>query len=202
MRRWLEAMTSHYKKDASSPTVAIKSVILLCSIDATENQDVATVNIPGAFMHGDMDDDVYMVLEGKMAELFIRLNPQQYAPFLYSHNGRKLLYVKLKKALYGTLKVALLFWNHLSAKLESWGFVANPYDSCIINKIINGTQCTILWHVDNLKISHIDPNVVISVINQLLDEFCKEALLTVNRGKTHEYLGMTLDYMLPRKVQI
>jgi hypothetical protein len=43
---------------------------------------------------------------------------------------------------------------------------------------------------------------VTSVINQLLDEFGKEASLTVNRGKTHEYLGMTLDYTLPGKVQI
>jgi hypothetical protein len=89
-----------------------------------------------------------------------------------------------------------------SAKLESWGFVTNPYDPCVVNKIINCTQCTILWHIDDLKISHINPNVVTSVINQLLAEFGKEALLTVSRRKIHEYLGMTLDYTLPGKVQI
>ena len=153
-------------------------------------------------MHADMDDDVHMVLEGKMAELLVQLDPKRYSPHMHVENGRKLLYVKLKKALYGTLKAALLFWKHLSAKLNGWGFVANPYDSCVVNKEINGSQCTILWHVDDLKISHVDPDVVSAVISQLEAEFGKEAPLTVNRGTTHDYLGMTIDYSLPGKVQI
>ena len=43
------------KEDASSPTVAIESLMLSCAIDAMEGQDVATVDIPGAFMQADMD---------------------------------------------------------------------------------------------------------------------------------------------------
>ena len=38
------------KEDASSPTMAIESVMLSCTIDAMENRDVATVDIPGSFM--------------------------------------------------------------------------------------------------------------------------------------------------------
>ena len=44
------------------------------------------------------------------------------------------------------------------------GFVLNPYDACIANKEINGSQCTVIWHVDDLKISHRDPKVVDSVL--------------------------------------
>ena len=40
------------------------------------------------------------------------------------------------------------------------GFVLNPYDVCVANKEINGSQCTVIWHVDELKISHRDPKVV------------------------------------------
>ncbi len=41
----------HISKDeTSSPTVAIKSVMLSCTIDAREHRDVATADIPGAFM--------------------------------------------------------------------------------------------------------------------------------------------------------
>jgi hypothetical protein len=38
------------KEDASSPTVATESVLLLCIIDAKEERDVAVVDIPNAFV--------------------------------------------------------------------------------------------------------------------------------------------------------
>lgn len=51
------------KEDASSPTVAIEALMLSCVIDAKEGRDVATVDIPGAFMQADMDDLVHMRLD-------------------------------------------------------------------------------------------------------------------------------------------
>ena len=57
------------REDASSPTVAIESLLLSCVINAKEARDVATADIPGAFMQADMDDVVHMKLEGTMAEL-------------------------------------------------------------------------------------------------------------------------------------
>ena len=66
------------------------------------------------------------------------------------------MYVKLKKALYGTLQAAMLFWKTLTAKLVGLGFKVNPYDECVMNKIIHGQQCTILWLVDDIKITHTD----------------------------------------------
>ena len=64
------------------------------------------------------------------------------------------MYVKLRKALYGTLQAAMLFWQDLTRTLTDWGFIVNPYDRCVANKMVNGSQCTVLWHVDDLKISH------------------------------------------------
>jgi hypothetical protein len=52
------------------------------------------------------------------------------------------------------MQAALLFWKNLSAELEKMGFIKNPYDSCAANKMINGEQCTVLWHVDDLNLSH------------------------------------------------
>ena len=99
------------------------------------------------------------------------------------------------------MKAALLFWKRLSSQLTKWGFRINPYDSCVANKIIDDKQCTILWHVDDLKISHVDANVVTDVIKLIESEFGKEAPLTQTRGKIHEYLGMTIDFSLPGKVK-
>jgi hypothetical protein len=190
------------KEEASSPTVAIESVMLSCTIDAKENRDVAIVDIPGAFMQADMEEEVYMKLEGKMAELMVRIDPKLYRKYVQSdERGRKVLFVKLKKALYGTLKAALLFWKRLSSQLKKWGFKLNPYDPCVANKMINGNQCTILWHVDDLKISHVDAKVVTDIIKLLESEFGKEAPLTQTRGKVHDYLGMTIDFSIPGKVK-
>ena len=66
--------------------------------------------------------------------------------------------------------------------------------------MVNGKQCTITWHVDNLKILHVDPDVVISVIASIDDKFGKLEPLTVTRGKQHEYLGINLDYRQKGKV--
>jgi len=72
-------------------------------------------------------------------------------------NGKPVLYVHLLKALYGTLQAALLFWENRSGFLiEELGFEANPYDSCVVNKTVNGKQCTAMWHVDDIKILHVE----------------------------------------------
>jgi len=89
-----------------------------------------------------------------------------------------MLYVKLKKALYGTIQAALLFWRLLSDTLMEWGFVLNKYDTCVANKQINGKKCTIIWHVDDLKISHMDKKVVNVIITCLGNKFGRENPLT------------------------
>ena len=161
------------------------------------------MDIPGAFMQADADDVAHVRLEGTMAELFTRLDPKLYRKYVRIENGKTVLYVELLKALYGTLKAALLFRKKLSKELVvRWGFVINPYDWCVANKTINGKQCTILWHVDDLKISHMDPAVTTSIIGLLNAEFGKEAPITVNHGLVHDYLGMTLDYNTAGEVKI
>jgi Reverse transcriptase (RNA-dependent DNA polymerase) len=182
------------KEEASSPTVAVESVLLSCTMDAHEERDVAILDIPGAFMQVDMEGVVHMRIDGPMAELLIRLDPAYYNQFVEMKGDKKILYLLLEKALYGTLIAAKLFWKKLTAVLVSKGFIINPYDTCVANKMINGKQCTILWHVDDLKISHVDADVVTDVIAMLSSEFGKEAPLTVTRGAIHEYLGMTLDF--------
>jgi hypothetical protein len=58
---------------------------------------------------------------------------------------------------------------------------------------------TICFHMDDCKLSHHKKKVVDSIIEYHRQEY--ESILeevsgamTVSRGKTHKYLGMTLDY--------
>ena len=188
------------KEETSSPTVATEALILTCVVDAAEKRDVATCDIPGAFMQSDMKGKVVMKLEGVMAEVIMKIDRTKYERHAIKENGKDVIYVILNKALYGTLQAALLFWQNLSSQLEKWGFAINPYDFCVANKNINGKQCTIVWHVDDLKVSHVDPAVVTTILNLLDGTYGQEivggkrAPLTITRGAIHDYHGMTLNY--------
>ena len=122
---------------------------------------MATVDVPGAFMQSDMEGpDTHMKLEGKMVSILSKIDPKLYSKYIAKEKRKPVMYVKLQKALYGTIQAALLFWKNMSNTLISWGFKINPYDWCVAKKIVNGEQLTIVWHVDNMKILHKDKNVV------------------------------------------
>jgi hypothetical protein len=182
------------KEEATSPTIATEAVFLTAVIAALEGRDVAIVDVPGAFMQTDLDELVHVRFTGTMVDLLLEIDHEMYSPFITYEGKSKVLYVELLKALYGTLRAARLFWEKLSGKLVDWGFTLNPYDSCVANKIVNGKQCTVGWHVDDATISHLEPEVVDVIIGLMNDEFGKEAPLTISRGRIHDYLGMTFDF--------
>jgi hypothetical protein len=126
----------------------LEALLLTSVIDAMEKRCVVTTDIPGAFMHADIDELVHVQFEGTLAELLGRINPSLYQKFIFLERGKPVLYAKLAKALYGTLRAALLFWNNLTQTLMSWVFRLNKYDRCVANKTINGLQCTIVWQLE------------------------------------------------------
>ena len=149
-----------------------------------KKRDVSIVDIPVAFFQTGIDEIVYVVLRGKLVEALLQ----------YKEDGCVVLYVKLKKALYGTLRTSLLFWRNLTGALKKWIFKLNPYDECVANRIVNASQATITYHVNDLKISHRDPVVVTRIINKLRKKYGKVSPLSVARGEIHDYLGMALDF--------
>ena len=78
-----------------------------------------------------------------------------------------MLYVRLSKARYGMSTAALLFYKRLRKDLENMGFEVNPYDPCVANTMVNGAQCTVCWHVDDPKVSHVDEVVVMAFLLKL-----------------------------------
>ena len=114
-------------------------------------------------------------------------------------NGEPVLYAKLLKALYGLLRSALLFYKNLQADLENMGFTINSYDPCVANKIVNGKQMTVMWHVDDLKVSHVEEKEVSKFCMQLSDIYGSK--IKVNHDKVHSYLGMNFDSSTKRQLR-
>ena len=130
-------------KDATSPTVSTESVMITATLDALEGQQVTVVDIPGAQLSANMDDEVHKVFRGTIAEIMVVAYQTLYQPFVLYETGNLVVYVRLQKALYGCLKSALLFYKKLVRELEAYGFTINPYDSCAANNVIDRKQLTV-----------------------------------------------------------
>jgi hypothetical protein len=185
------------KDQSSSPTVANNALFATCLVDAIEKRAVAICDIPGAFLQADWPDDepCYIRFEGIMVDMICQIEPTYVKCIKYGRNKRKWMIGKLSKAIYGTLLGARLFYDKLRGLLEKWEFIINDYDECTFNKMVNGKQLTVQFHVDDLKISHMEENVIRDMVEDLNGVFGQDGtLLEASYGKVHEYLGMTIDY--------
>jgi hypothetical protein len=143
-----------------------------------------------------------MKITGPMVDILCQINPKLYELYVTTEKGKKVLYTEASKAIYGMVDSAFLFWIYMSSHLAENGFTMNPYDVCCMNKEINGKQCTIVWYVDDLKVSHMSAKVVTDVIGMIGKEFGNHKPLTIQRGLLHDYLGMTIDLSVEGKVMI
>ena len=67
-------------------------------------------------------------MEGSMVTLLEEIDPEYYKDFNFTDKrGRKCMYAEVKKAIYGTLEVSLLFWTKLSKSLEEMAYQRNEY---------------------------------------------------------------------------
>ena len=140
MRKRLKTARVHNRRRIKRANHLNGGTFFTCIIDALEKRGVATTDIPGAFMQADMGEIVNMKIEGEIAQLMTKIDPKKYEKYTVMEKGKQVIYVRLLKALYGTLKSALLFWENLSETLQEWGFNSNPYDWCVANKMINDQQ--------------------------------------------------------------
>ena len=114
----------------------------------------------------------------------------------HDNDNNKISYTSILKLLCGMLKASILHYQKFIGGTSEIRYELNYYDSCVVNKIINAKQHTLLWDMDNIKASHADLKVN--------DKFAKWAELTcrskelgyvkICRGKKHDYLRITLDY--------
>jgi len=173
------------KEDVSSLTVATESVMLLCIVNAEEGRDVATINIPNAFIQTrvkDEKDQCVIELQGVLVDILEDIAPGVYTEYVcVQKNGVKCLIVQCLNAIYGAMIASLLFYWKFTKSITLIGFEVNPYDPCVANRIVNGKQQTILYHVDDCKLSHVDPSVNDDMIDWLSENY--ESIFEDESGK-------------------
>jgi hypothetical protein len=199
------------KEDASSPIVSKEAVLLSFIIGDQEGHDIAVVDIPNAFVQTRVENEKYMAFIKicvVLVDILVEIAPDMYNSYVSrDKKGMNQLLVQYQNALYGTMVASLLYFHKFVKSLKDIGFIINPYDPYVANKIMECKQMIIRFHVDYCKLSHRKKKCMDTVIEYLRQEYESifedgTGAMTVSRGKIHKYLGMTLDYTVCGQVKI
>ena len=108
--------------------------------------------------------------------------------------GKQVIYTACNKTIYSTMNATLLLYKKLTKVLRTQNIVMNLYDTCVWNGIEENKQLTIMYYADDLVLSSINPIIVMKYIKMLDSVYRSKDLLSVTRGKIHEYLSITINF--------
>ena len=173
--------------DTSSPTCDPTTVFLLSALAVHENMSVITADIEAAYLNASIRKTIILKLDPTVAAILCKLDTK-YLPYL---NADQSLYVQLKKALYGCLESARLWYEHLSSTLLSIpNMKQSKLDPCLFYLKQDSQQLYVAIYVDDIKIVSSATHLTQIIKNKL------SSIYTVKyqEGSTHEYLGMKFQY--------
>ena len=173
----------------SSPTVSTSSVFTMLGVSAHEGRHVAVLDVSGAFLNAEMTlgVPVHMKLDRTMSEFIVGID-KSYSKYVDAGGG---IVVLLKKALYGCVESAGLWYENLRYTLSCMGYKRNDYDQCVFNRVgTDGHQCTATVHVDDLLIMSKSRVTINELVEGLRRRY---GAITLDRGPLINYLGMSID---------
>ena len=137
------------KEDKSSPTVLTESIKITVEMDAYEEQDVASMDIPNAFIQEILpprpaEERVIMNI-GKLVDWLLEIDPTEYTSLIVIERVVKVLYLYILRTIYGMLQASLLWYHKFRKDLEKIGFDFNVYDPCVANRKINNKNIPFLF---------------------------------------------------------
>ena len=140
-------------------------------------------DVPNAFIQAKMimedgKERIIMKIMGPLVDVLLEIKRHTYQNYVVYERGEKVIYMVVLRAIYGMLEAALTWYKKFKKDLESIGFIFNPYDVCVANRMVNGKQHTIRFHVDDILSSHVDLKVN--------DEFLKWLNKTYGRTWTSQ----------------
>ena len=92
---------------------------------------------------------IIMKITGSLVSILTEMAPK-YRNYVVEEKGKRVIYTKVLRAIYGMLQSSLLWYKQFRGDLKDLGFIFNPYGPCMANKMVNRKQQTIRFHVDDL----------------------------------------------------
>jgi hypothetical protein len=169
---------------------------MVAAIAAREGRLVATMDVPGAFLIADLQQEVLMSLESRLSKLLTEISPSHNADDLREDGS---LVLALDKGLYGLGEAAKLWYDTISAALLGIGTTRNTKDPCVFNKLVGEDQLTACPTVDDIMATCKNEETFMSLHSELCEKY---GAVTFNRGIFHSYLRRTLDFTASGKCDV
>ncbi|CAH9096431.1 unnamed protein product [Cuscuta europaea] len=117
-----------------APVAKLVTVRAFLAVAVTKNWELHQMDVHNAFLHGDLDEEVYMK-----------------CPPGFSVSSNQVC--RLRKSLYGLKQAPRCWFAKLVAALHAYGFVQSCADYSLFTCSRGGTQVNVLVYVDDLIIS-------------------------------------------------
>ena len=154
-----------------SHVVKITSIRTILSLVAIENLHLEQMDVKIAFLHGDLEEDVYMA-----------------QPKGYEQPGREQLVCKLNKALYGLKQGSRQWYQKFDTFMHSQEFKRSQEDFCLyIKKLSDGSQIILILYVDDMLIAGKSKSEIANLKQILSSQFAMKDL-----GEANHFLGMRI----------
>ncbi|GJX00606.1 retrovirus-related pol polyprotein from transposon TNT 1-94, partial [Tanacetum coccineum] len=157
-------------KETFAPVAKIVTVRSLLATAVQNNWFLEQLDINNAFLHGDLDEEVYMTV------------PQGYFTFLPPNTV-----CKLKKSLYGLKQANRQWFTKLTSFLISLGFQQSYADTSLFTLHTQNNFLTLLVYVDDILLADNNQSLLNSIKQQLHETFSIKDL-----GPLHYYLGIEI----------
>jgi hypothetical protein len=168
-------------KSSSSPTAEFTDVLMALKFAACKNHDWMKIDIKGAYLNANLDEEVYVILDKKTTALTLEVLPE-LKKYVGMNNQ---LTAKVKKALYGLVQSARLWYEEIKKVLVDYGFA--EIKKCVFKK----GESVVILYVDDLLV--IGSHGFLEEVKDLMVTEFKE--VTYENGDTIDYLGMQLIRM-------
>lgn len=185
-----EDVTMFAEGDLAAPTVKTLSLFSALSLAASKNMHMMTFDIGQAFLNADIENEVYVRLDVKTADILVNIRPE-YEQY---RTPKGELVLKLLKALYGTREAARLWYDHFKDILVSYGYKVSELDKCVFYKNNkDGTEKSIiLLHVDDGLVIADNKEILLQLVKQLDASFEGKFTWSIS-DSIMEYLGMQME---------
>ena len=165
----------------------LNTIISVLSIVAIEDLHLEQLDVKTAFLHGDLDEEIYM-----------------HQPEGFSEKGKKNMVCRLKKSLYGLKQAPRRWYRKFNGFMHKEGFQKCNADHCCYFKRYRSSYIILLLYVDDMLIAGLDMDDIRRLKQQFLKEFDMKELgpakkilgIQITRDKQRGFLQLSqADYI-------
>ena len=156
-------------EETFAPVAKMDTVRILLEVALARNWEVHQMDVSNAFLHGDLEEEVYM-----------RLPPG----FQSKHQNKV---CRLRKSLYGLKQAPRCWFEKLTKALTSFGFVESYEDASLFIFVKDGRSIRVLIYVDDLIVAGNDLEMI-----KRFKAYMSKCFLMKDLGRAKYFLGIKI----------